>query len=140
MNTKLRQAFKSFSELNPTSKLECLIMKKIALESQKTIRRKLFFSYFGLVSSAIAAVYAIFVLGNSFLQSEFWSPRSLTFTDAKVVMANWRAYLYSILETLPIFSIIAFLIPIFTLILSLNFYMHLRNKNNFKHYNHYKFA
>lgn len=128
---KLRKIFKEIEDSNPPQELESLILKKIELEKKKQVRGKLFLAYFGLAGSLASAVCAVSIFGNEFLKSEFWSMISLIFSDAFIVAGNWREYAYSLLETLPVMQMIAILVPTFTFLLSLNFYLSSRkNKHN----------
>lgn len=129
MRQNLNQAFKGLSELNPSLKLEEIILHKIELEKDKSLKRKLVFYYAGLIGSAAAVLAAIFIFGKAFLESEFLNVASLAFSDAAVVATHWQEFSYSILETFPVINAIAILIPVFALLLSLNMLTSLNNKN-----------
>jgi hypothetical protein len=139
MNTKLSQIFKNISQVEPSEDLKGSILRRIEIESVRQIRRKLMFSYIGLGSSLAAGIWAIFSLGNVILKSEFWSILSLAFSDLQVVAGNWNTYLFSLFETLPTVSLALILVPVLGLIVSIGFYLDLRNKKDF--YNsHFKLA
>ena len=140
MNTKLSQIFKNVSQIEPSGELKGLILRRIEIESARQVKRKLIFSYFGLGSSFIAGIWAIVSLGNVILKSEFWSILSLIFSDAQIVVGYWKTYLYSLLETLPVVSIVLILIPILGLIMSIGFYLDLKNKNKHVFHSHFKLA
>ncbi|PIP26617.1 MAG: hypothetical protein CO140_03985 [Candidatus Moranbacteria bacterium CG_4_9_14_3_um_filter_40_7] len=129
MNQKLSQIFKNIAEIEPTAGLEVLIAQKIGFQKERALKRKLIFSYAGLAGSGLAAFGAVFSFGGTILQSEFWNLATLLFSDWLVVMGNWQDFLYSLLETFPVVSAIAILIPIFTLFLSLNAYLNNRGSN-----------
>jgi hypothetical protein len=114
MNT-LHTIFKKISDIEPSVGLEKRILKGIALRNKLALRRKLAFIYAGLTASTGAFVWTIFTLGKALLQSEFWTLAKLIFSDTGLVLQNWGDFAYSLLETLPIFGIIAILIPIFAL-------------------------
>jgi hypothetical protein len=132
MSTKFSQVFKNISQIEPSSELKDLILCGIEKEKTRQIKRKIYFSYSGMVGSFSAAVYTLIYLGNAFFKSEFWSILSLAFSDAQVVAGYWKTYLYSLLETLPTLTIVLILIPILGLIMSVGFYLDLKNKN--KHF------
>lgn len=136
MSDKLHQIFKNISELEPSSRLKSAIFRKIALEQKRQTKRDLALYRVWSFGSLTLAIYAIFAFGSTILKSEFWNILTLVFSDIQIVAANWNDYAFSIMETLPVISIILILIPFFTLILSLNFYWTLKDKNNFKHYNY----
>lgn len=135
MSHKLNQAFKNISGIEPNRGLEALIMQKIGFQKEKALKRKLIFSYAGLIGSSLAIFGAIFSFGGVVLQSEFWNLARLLFSDLAIVVGNWKDFMYSLLETFPVVNAIAILIPVFTLFLSFNSYLNSR-KNNFRlHFN-----
>jgi hypothetical protein len=136
MNT-LHALFKKISEIEPSEGLEKRILRKIALNHKKQISRDMLFYRVWSFGSSALAIYAIFAFGNSIIKSEFWSMTSLLFSDIKIVAANWSDYAFSILETLPVISLIFILIPIFALVLSVDFRRNLKNRIKS---GHYKFA
>lgn len=138
---KLQGIFKKIEDSNPPEGLEALILKKIELEKEKQVRRKLFLSYFGLAGSLAAIMYAIVVFGSELLKSEFWSMVSLIFSDAFIVAGNWQGYTYSLLETFPVMHLIAILIPVFGLLWFFGFYLSLKNKSRYINgHNYFKFV
>jgi hypothetical protein len=136
MSQKLHHLFKNIKELDPTERLEGLILQKIELERGKNVRNKLVFSYIGLISSTLAVFYTLLAFGQTLLRSEFWNILSLAFSDAGIVLANWHDYLYSAMETFPVLTVAIILLPIFILLMSIDFYLNLSHKNNFKHIHH----
>lgn len=140
MNQKLSKIFKEMEQIEPKAELEGLILQKIDLEKNRQIKRKLFLSYAGLAVSFIAIFPAILKFGVDFFHSEFWRLFSLVFSDSMIVVGSWKEYLYSLGETLPIINIIAILAPIFGVLMFLNLYFSLRNKNKYIHmHNNLKF-
>jgi hypothetical protein len=131
MGQKLSQIFKNIQNIEPTKGLKALIMQKIGFEREKQLKRKLIFSYAGLIGSGLAMLGTIFSFGGAFLHSEFWNLARLLFSDLTIVAGNWSDFLYSLLETFPVVSAIAILIPVFTLFLSFNTYLNNR-KNNYR--------
>lgn len=122
MKQNLHQIFKNMSEIEPNSNLEGFILAKIEQIKYKQAKKRLFFSYFGLVSSAGTFVLAIFGYGRAFLQSEFWVLSKLILTDAGVVFSNLNEYTFSLLETFPVVSAIIILTPITVLLYSFSIY------------------
>jgi hypothetical protein len=129
MNYKLSQIFKNIPEIEPHSHLEALIMQKIGLQRERQLKRKLIFSYAGLISSGLAILGTIFSFGSAVWQSEFWNLATLIFSDLRVVASNWQDFSYSLLETFPVVNTIVILIPIFLLFLSLNMYLNNRRSD-----------
>jgi hypothetical protein len=127
---RLSQIFKNMQEVEPSRGLNDLIMQKIALERGKQIKRKIFLSYAGITGSALATLFVVVSLWDSFFQSEFWSMLSLMFSDLMIVAENWKIYAYSLAETFPVANAIAILIPIFGLLAFFSFLLSLKNKNS----------
>jgi len=134
MDKKLSQIFKNIKELELPKNLESLILQKIEIKNRRKMRMELIFSHIGIFGSVLAIIYVGFIFGGSFLKSEFWSISSLAFSDAMVVVSNWKDFLYSLLETFPFMHVVAMLIPIFTMLWSLSFYADLYGKNNNKYH------
>jgi hypothetical protein len=135
MSLKLSQIFKNIPEIEPNSGLEALIMQKIGFQREKALRRKLIFSYLGLVGSSLAIFATVFSFGGAFWQSEFWNLSALLFSDLMVVAGNWKDFMYSLLETFPVINAIVILIPVFTLFLSFNAYLNNRKSNYILRFN-----
>jgi hypothetical protein len=132
MNQKIGQIFREMSEINPPQGLGDLILQKIDLEKSKKIQRNIYLSYFSLGGSIVAMLCSVLIFGKSILSSEFWSMLSLVFSDVIIVTAHWKEFLNSLLETFPVVNLVAILVPVFTLFLSLNFYLSLSQKINHK--------
>lgn len=139
MNNKLNQIFKSISDLEPPMSLENSISRLIEKEKERKIRTSLALSFLGFISSSLLVFWAIFVFGNSFLQSEFWSMLSLIFSDVMLVAKNWEEYAYSLMETFPVVNVITVLAPAFICLLFFNLFLSIREKYRYSH-NHFKFA
>lgn len=130
MSQKLRQAFKNIIQLDPPEKLVGLIFRKIKLEESKNIRRKMIFSYAGLISSVLAACYTSLVFGQAILKSEFWSILKLISSDLGIVARNYGDFILSLMETFPVIAFTIIIAPIFTLLLSLGYYFDLNNNRH----------
>lgn len=128
MKQTLHQAFQCIKEQNPPLYLESVILQKIELEKNKQMKRKLILSYAGFIFSLSALLYIGIYSGSSFLKSDFWNLLSLFFSDVTVVGQHWKDFIFSLLENFPFMHAIAILIPIFTLLMSLNLVMSMKNK------------
>jgi hypothetical protein len=128
----LQAIFKKISDIEPSQDLQKRILAKIALRNKLALRRKLAFIYAGFTTSAGAFVWATITLGKALLQSDFWTLAKLIFSDTGLVLKNWVDFAYSLLETLPIFGIIAILVPVFALFMLGSAYFKTMNHNNYK--------
>lgn len=132
MSQKLSQIFKNIPELEPVFKLEGFILARIAREQNRMIREKKALAFASLFGSALAAVYAISVLGQEIVQSDFWRIISLIGSDINIVAGSWYDYALSLLETFPALHAALILAPVFILLISLNEYLTLTNQNKRK--------
>lgn len=128
----LNSIFKIISEIEPSIGLENRILEKIALRNKLAMRRKLAFIHAGFVASTGIFVWAIFTLGKAIHQSTFWDLATLLFSDTELIIRNWSSFTYSLLETLPIFGIIAILFPIFALFILASTYFKTVSNNRYK--------
>ena len=119
--------------MEPSPKLAVSILARIEKLQNQQIKRKLVWSYFSLATSGMAFILAIFALGNSFLQSDFWILLRLLLTDASAVMGNGNDFLFSLLETFPTVSATILLVPVFAILLSFSAYFKIINRS---HYNY----
>jgi hypothetical protein len=133
MNDKLSQLFKNTQDSEPSVGLEGFVLDKIEFLSAKRSKRNLIFSYVGLLGSVSVGFFAVLNFGGGIIESEFFSLLTLAFSDLGTVLANWKDFAYSLMETFPFIYTAIILVPIFTMLLSFNGY--LNNHNNNKHYN-----
>lgn len=130
MNNKLHKVFQKIEEVEPPRELKGIILSSIELEKNRWLRIELLFSRIGFAGSLFILLYTSFVFGRAIFDSEFWHIALLIVSDLGIVVGNWREYTYSLLETMPVFNIIAILLPLFSLLLSFNFYSSLNSKNH----------
>jgi hypothetical protein len=129
MSEKLSRLFKNTKDLEPSTGLEAFILSKIEVMERKIIQRKLALSYAGIFSSAVAAVYFIMIFGSGIIESEFFNLLALAFSDLGTVLANWKDFSYSLMETFPVVYTAIIFVPVFTLLLSFNGYLNNHNHN-----------
>jgi len=131
MDYKLSQIFNNMSQVEPPIRLKGLILRRIEMEKSRLMKRKMVLIYSGLSLSSGAFLFVFFSFGNAILKSDFWNLLSLIFSDAEVVISHWSDFVLSLLETLPVVSITVILIPVFAILLILNYYSKLSNKINY---------
>lgn len=124
--------FKNTRNLEPSAALEGFILARIGAIGERRAQRKLVFSYAGILSSVVAVFYLAMSLGSGIIESEFFSLLALAFSDLGTVLANWKDFAYSLMETFPVAYASIVLVPIFTLLVSFNGY--LNNHNHNRHY------
>jgi len=133
MKSNLSQVFKNIRQIEPSQKLKGLVLCGIEMEKSRLMKRKLALIYSGLTLSSGALILALISSGNAILKSDFWNLLTLMFTDAGVVISHWNEYLWSLMENLPVVSLAFIVIPVFVILLMLNYYSKIYNKT---HYNY----
>lgn len=132
MNTKLHKAFKGIRKDGPNPKLAGLVFDRVTKMAAKKAKNKYLLARTGVWVSVAALAYASFTVGGTIMGSEFFDLVRLAFSDAAVVLQNWHAYAYSLLETMPVTNIVLLLSPIFTLLVSYAAARSLQNKISHK--------
>jgi len=132
MDTKLHKIFKNITELDPPQILEKQIMKKIALKERMALKRRLAIIYAGFATTLGSFIWIISTFGKAVAQSDFWMLAKLVFSDTGLIFKNWGNFTFSLMETLPIFGIIAILVPVFILFILASEYLKTVN-NNYKY-------
>ncbi len=131
MKQDLHKIFKNIQEIEPPKDLAGSILARVDALQKRQIKRRLMLSYLSLAGSFGAFVLAIVEYGQSFLQSDFWILLRLLLTDASAVFKNWNDFLFSLLETFPVISVVAILIPVFLIFISFSVYFKFSYKNNY---------
>jgi hypothetical protein len=119
----------TISDIEPPKELKGRILARLEDERRKSAssadrrqKRKKMLLFGGFLASGIGVFSSLAFFGHEILASDFWSFASLGFSDAGVVAANWQEYALSLLETLPVFSIIAVLAPMAVVLLLMKYY------------------
>jgi hypothetical protein len=117
-----QKLFSYISTQEPSQELLGKIMSRIEGERKMVaIKRKIIVFSVGLAGSILALVPAFKMVWDGISSSGFAQFLSLLFTDSEVVMAYWQSFAMTLLESLPMFSIILFLVIVFTLLGSARF-------------------
>jgi hypothetical protein len=110
MRKDFEQLFTHLDSPNPPAYLLPKIMQAIADEKQPAIfKGKLVIFSLMAIFSVAAAVYALVLFKTGAAESGFWQFISLLFSDYQVVVTAWQNYLLSLIETLPLTSLILLL-------------------------------
>lgn len=124
--------FNTIRQLEHPKHLKSQILQKIKiLERKRQTRQKMLYRS-GIFSSIAMLFGAVIFFGNEILSSEFWNIASLTLSDIREISYYWQEYIFSLLETFPLISVIAILAPFFFFMLSLKKYEEANFKLNFK--------
>jgi hypothetical protein len=113
----------SVCDIEPPAYLRGLILARIAREEQKRQMCRKMLLWSGFFASGIGVVSSIAYFGSAIVASDFWSIASLAFSDLGTVVGHWQDYGLSLLETLPVVSIIAVLVPVAAILVLMKYYV-----------------
>lgn len=88
----------------PSGLLDKVMLRLETEQKLKVLRRRLFWAATLLVGSVVAFVFVLRLFWLDVASSGFGQYTSLIFSDFGYILANWRDYTLSLLETLPAFS------------------------------------
>jgi len=80
-----------------------------------TIRQRIFIFSAGLLGSLTAFLPVYQIVKAEFIQSGFFQFFSLIFSDFSVVIVYWQSFTLTLIESLPVMSLLAFLVVLFVL-------------------------
>jgi hypothetical protein len=108
---------------NQKTRLFKEIFERIGLEKKLEIVRK------NIVSSSIIAVvivgffgFAFITMGREIAKSDFWHFFQLIFSDPRIVILYGKDFAASILESIPVFSIVIILVSLSLALLALRMF------------------
>jgi hypothetical protein len=131
ISMKNKNIITTISAIEPPMHLKGVILARIEREGRKRQMRRKMLLMGGFMVSGIGAISSLAFFGREILASDFWSIASLAFSDLGTVVGHWQDYAFSLLETLPVVSIIAILVPIVAMLLLTKYYAnHIFNFNN----------
>jgi len=117
INMEKKNIITLISDIEPPKALKNLILTRIERETRKRQMRRKMLLMSGFLVSGIGAVSSLAYFGSQIMTSDFWSIASLAFSDLGTVAGHWQDYSFSLLETLPVVSIIAILVPVFMILM-----------------------
>lgn len=122
MTQDYQKLFSYVDTQEPSQELLGKIMSRIEGERKMaTIKRKIIAFSVALAGSILALAPAFKMVWDGISSSGFVQFLSLLFTDSEIVLAYWQSFVMTLLESLPMFSIILFLVIVFTLLGSARF-------------------
>ncbi|MCK9393906.1 MAG: hypothetical protein WCX30_03245 [Candidatus Paceibacterota bacterium] len=111
MEKEYKKLFTNMEDVEPSNKLFEKIMLRISREERMIVTKKRIavFSVFLVISSG-GFVYSFIATQNAFVSSGFVQFFSLIFSDFNIVVAYWQNFLFTLLESLPVFAVIISLV------------------------------
>ncbi|KKQ70851.1 MAG: hypothetical protein UT33_C0015G0019 [Candidatus Peregrinibacteria bacterium GW2011_GWC2_39_14] len=121
MKSNFETILSNLEQIDPPQNLYKNIFMKIARAQKRSALIK--FILFGVVAiaSLIEMIPVFQSVAQRFYQSGFYHYSSLIFSDFEIVLANWKEFGLSLLESLPVAEIAIFLAVFLVLLLSLKF-------------------
>jgi len=120
MRKDYEKLFSHLKSPEPPDGLFEKIMLRLHKERQLlTLKRRLTIFSVGLIGSAVAFIPAFKMVQAGFIESGFMDFFSLLFSDTGIVMAYWQNFALSLLETLPVLSLMALLATVLVFLESL---------------------
>lgn len=110
MDNNYEKLFSKIKSLGPPVGLLERIINRIQTERNLlTVKRRLFIFSVGFIGSIAAFVPVFKMVYQGFAESGFMQFLSLLFSDTGVVLSYLGSFLASLLETLPVMGLLAFL-------------------------------
>ena len=109
MSKNYTQLFSHLEALEPTDDLLGKVLSRLDKERFIVIRRRIALLSGFLVVLVLALVPAFKMVWDGINASGFTQFLSLLFSDSGVVMAYWQSFGLTLLESLPVISIVVFL-------------------------------
>jgi hypothetical protein len=108
MEEKYKKLLGSINLVEPPKGLAGRVLAMISMEEKRMAKVRTWIFGSASVASFGLSLWAVIYLVESVKQSGFWQYFSLIFTD-KVALTYWRELSLSLVESLPIVSVIVFL-------------------------------
>ncbi|MEI6843173.1 MAG: hypothetical protein WCK48_01530 [bacterium] len=105
-----------FLKVNKPENLDSLIYTKIGEERKRKAKVHLMYTSFVSVISLGALVPALTYLFHGFSQSGFYEYFSLLISDGGTALSSWKEILLSLVESLPVLEVSAFLALVLVLL------------------------
>lgn len=105
----------------PEGLLNKILIRIKREEAFLALRKRIMIFSAGAIGSFAAFIPAFKLMQSEFSQSGFIQIFSLIFSDTGIVLNVWATFALSILESLPVLSIAAFLAAVFVFLISLKF-------------------
>lgn len=134
-----KTVFKNINQKEPRESLFEKIIKNIELEKNFIIlRNKIILISIGTIFSIVLFIFSIILIKNEAIKSGFVSFFSLVFSDFSIIVKNWKSFIASLLETLPIMNIVLTVFSATITIFSIKVFSRgIQIFNNYKQNNNY---
>lgn len=109
MEDKYKKLLGSINLIEPPKGLGGRILARISIEGKRLARIRTWIFGGSSIASFGLSLWAVIYLIDSVKQTGFWQYFSLLFSGDNVVYTYWKELSFSLVESLPIVSVIAFL-------------------------------
>ncbi|NMB48346.1 hypothetical protein GYA13_02775 [Candidatus Kuenenbacteria bacterium] len=107
-STNYHQLFTHLKPAAPPTGLLTSVMSRLARAERRAIflsRCRLFFVSLLLLGSLGSLIPVFKIISTDLSSSNFFSYLSLLFSDFSIIIDSWQSYTFTILESLPVFSL-----------------------------------
>lgn len=120
---------KPMFENKPPKRLFRTIIERLKIEQLlKALRKQLSIFWVFLILSVTLGAFAVLTLRSELAESESISLFSLIFSDAKIMLLNFKYFVMAVLESVPIIPIFGALMALVLLMLSMRFVVEYRER------------
>jgi hypothetical protein len=106
---KYKKLLESINLIEPPKGLERQILARINMEKKRLAKIRTFIFGGSAIASFGFSLWAIIYLVKSVQETGFWQYLSLIFSENRIVLVYWRELSFSLVESLPIVSLMVFL-------------------------------
>ncbi len=118
MNQSYEKLFDQMDYPQPATDLLDKIILRIKREERKKIKQQLIIFSLSSMASLVGLILTFLLVRIKIIESGFNQFFSLLFSDLHIVLMYWQNYAFTLLETLPINSLLLFLGSLLILVIS----------------------
>ncbi len=118
MDKSYEKLFDKLDAIKPADDLLGKIMLRVRKEEKKKIMLQLIIFSLSSLGSLISIIATFFLVKVKIIESGFDQFFSLIFSDLHIVLMYWQNYAFTLLETLPINSLLLFLASLLIFVVS----------------------
>ncbi len=119
MDDNYEKLFRKLDQFEPSEKLHTHIMTRINLEQKRSARMRLIFLGTMAIASFAAMISSFQYAMREFYQSGFYEYLSLLLSDSGYILASWKEFSISLVESMPLVEITISLATTFAFLVSI---------------------
>ncbi len=119
MHDNYKKLFSSLKSVELPHDLQNKILKNIAIRQKRSVHNRLFLSATTAIMSILGMLLAIQYTIQEFYLSNFNQYLSLVISDSGTIISNWRDFILSLAESIPLIGITISLVTVVILLSSI---------------------